>query len=84
MRSTIPCGHWSVYVLRVGIMLTAHRTYRGHDWLAISILHVAKGHLSALMLVDPDLRIVVVLDALQRNYSHGCQSSLEICILGNL
>lgn len=44
--------------------------YRRHNGLSISTLHITKRHLSALMLVDLDFRIVVVWYLLQGDW-HG-------------
>ena len=58
--------HHSLYLLAV-FQDTDQFTYIRHDGLAIGILHVAEGHLGALMLVDEQFGVVQVGNFFQGN-----------------
>jgi hypothetical protein len=58
-------------------------TYVREDGIALLVKHVTEGHLSALMLVNLDLRVINVFDVLQLDAilnndsggAHGCVGS---------
>lgn len=79
IRSIIPCIVVSISARREMVFLDL--TYLGHYRFSIFPFHISEGHLSAFILVYPQLWVINVRDFLEWNYEMSIEKPLSCKIL---